>query len=164
MTCLLERYSNPDSRAQGNAPGSHCPEVKLRAAVGQCTDPQRHVQDPDQPGRGVNAVSRLLERYFTPDSSAQAKAAVQRTLRANRRLSSLNTGTTDADGMTGPLLCCFPGARARQNIHRQPTAKVLVIHAPGMAFRRDPDHCVLHAVPHNTHTVRPCAHIRMRLA
>ena len=39
------------------------------------------LQDRSPPQVGCNDVSRLLERYFTPSSSAQAKAAVQRTLR-----------------------------------------------------------------------------------
>ena len=49
------------------------------------------MQDPESQGKGITPVSRLLERYFTADSSAQAKAAVQRTLRANRRLSHNST-------------------------------------------------------------------------
>ena len=39
------------------------------------------MQDRIAPQPGPYDVSRLLERYFTPTSSAQAKAAVQRTLR-----------------------------------------------------------------------------------
>ena len=63
------------------------------------------LQDPEHLGKGPTPVSRLLERYFTADSSAQARAAVQRTLRANRRLSHISTHETEPlDGELQPAV------------------------------------------------------------